>query len=82
MKLKCKFNPKYDLQATIPGLSVDLEAAIAMQRVESGLITFHNGLENIEDVGSRIKDSFDALESFSMYASMSSTPNNDGYNNE
>ena len=78
---KCKYNPKYGLKAVVRGKAVNLEDAIADFTVTGGQVIVTNGMETVDSVGSRIRDSFDALENFSMAASMSA-PDNNGIDNK
>lgn len=78
---KCKFNPKYGLKSTVRGKAVNLEDAIADFTVTGGQVIVTNGMETVDSVGSRIRDSFDALENFSMAAAMSA-PDNNGIDNK
>lgn len=78
---KCKFNPKYGLKAVVRGKAVNLEDAIADFTVTGGQVIVTNGMETVDSVGSRIRDSFDALENFSMAAAMSA-PDNNGIDNK
>ena len=73
---KCKYNPKYGLKAVAKGKAVNLEEAISNFTVTGGQIMVTNGMETIESVGSRIRDGFDALESFASAAAMSASDNN------
>lgn len=77
----CKFNPKYGLKAVVRGKAVNLEDAIADFTVTGGQVIVTNGMETVDSVGSRIRDSFDALENFSMAAAMSA-PDNNGIDNK
>lgn len=78
---KCKYNPKYGLKAVVPGKAVNLEDAISDFTVTGGQIMVTNGMETLESVGSRIRDSFDALENFAAAAAMSA-PDNNGIDNK
>lgn len=78
---KCKFNPKYGLKAVVSGKAVNLEDAIADFTFTGGQVIVTNGMETVDSVGSRIRDSFDALENFSMAAAMSA-PDNNGIDNK
>lgn len=77
----CKFNPKYGLKSVVRGKAVNLEEAISDFTVTGGQVMVTNGMETIESVGSRIRDSFDALENFSAAAAMSA-PDNNGIDNK
>ncbi len=77
----CKYNPKYGLKPVAKGKAVNLEEAISDFTVTGGQIMVTNGMETIDSVGSRVRDSFDALENFSMAAAMSA-PDNNGIDNK
>ena len=77
----CKYNPKYGLKAVVRGKAVNLEDAIADFTVTGGQVMVTNGMETVDSVGSRIRDSFDALENFSAAAAMSA-PDNNGIDNK
>lgn len=77
----CKYNPKYGLKAVVTGKAVNLEEAISDFTVTGGQLMVTNGMETLESVGSRIRDSFDALENFAAAAAMSS-PDNNGIDNK
>ena len=78
---KCVYNPKYGLKPVARGKAVNLEEAISDFTVTGGQIVITNGMETIDSVGSRIRDSFDALENFSAAAAMSA-PDNNGIDNK
>lgn len=78
---KCKFNPRFGLLPIAKGKAVNLEEAITNFTVTGGMTVITNGMETIDSVGSRIRDSFDALENFSSMASMTA-PDNDGIDNK
>lgn len=62
MEQECKFNPDRDLQLVVESLSIDLNNAIESGMVmPTGVDVEHNGFEQIEDVGERIEDVFDAM---------------------
>lgn len=77
----CKYNPKYGLKSVAKGKAVNLEEAISDFTVTGGQVMITNGMETIESVGTRIRDSFDALENFSAAAAMSA-PDNNGIDNK
>lgn len=77
----CKYNPKYGLKAVVKGKAVNLEDAIADFTVTGGQVIVTNGMETVDAVGSRIRDSFDALDNFSAAAAMSA-PDNNGIDNK
>lgn len=63
MKQSCKFNKVTDIVAFQKGLSPDLNLAIS-----SGVIpdttseTSYNGLDDVSDIGHRVRDPFDVIE--------------------
>lgn len=77
----CKYNPKYGLKAVVKGKAVNLEEAVSDFTVTGGQLMVTNGMETLESVGSRIRDSFDALENFAAAAAMSA-PDNNGIDNK
>lgn len=63
MYQECLFNEKRDLGRTIEGMAVDMTAAIETGIVQdTGVDIEFNELVDVELVGSRIHDQFDALD--------------------
>lgn len=66
----CKFNPKKDIKATTPGQSIDVNESLATGTVlPAAKDTLYNALDDIQKVGSRVRDVFDALEASGQIAS-------------
>lgn len=81
MFCKCKFNPDRDIQETVVGLEIDLAEAI-----ETGVVTGggsqleYDGVTELNEVGSRVADEFDALDrvrKLNNKASSSASTDND-----
>lgn len=73
------FNAKYGLKKVVPGKAVDLAACIRDFAISTGQTIITNGMDNIDAVGSRIKDNFDAMEEFAGSAPSTAGM---GYGNE
>lgn len=59
----CEFNPECDLGRTIEGMAVDMSAAIETGVIEdTGIDIEFNDISDVEHVGSRISDQFDAVD--------------------
>ena len=57
-----KFNPERDLGTVIVGLNVDINDMIETHSIPSTAAdVVYNDIENIEDVGERIDDTFDGI---------------------
>lgn len=73
MKQKHKFNKTIDIVRFQPGCAPDLNLAIS-----SGVIpdttseALYNGLENLNDIGSRVRDPFDVIEYDRAYTRLKS----------
>ncbi len=62
MRQKCVFNPKTDLQETIPGLDTDL--ALAMEKgvvMDTGINPEYNLIDDPRNIRGRVGDAFDAI---------------------
>lgn len=70
---KCTYNPRYDLMPVQVGKAVDLEASLNDFTIKGGITITTNGMETIESVGNRIRDSFDAIENFAAASTPVST---------
>lgn len=59
----CKFNPQRDQEKTVPGLALDLSAAIENGVVlDTGVNTEFNDIDDPRNIRSRIKNAFDAAD--------------------
>lgn len=73
MRQSCIFNPLTDIVAFHPGCSPDVNLAIS-----SGVIpdttseTSYNGLEELSDIGHRVRDPFDVIEYDRAYSRIKS----------
>ena len=57
-----KFNPERDLGTVIVGLNVDINDMIETHSIPATAAdVVYNDIENIEDVGERIDDTFDGI---------------------
>lgn len=79
MKCFCPFNPVTDLKETSSGQSIDVVECISTGTVlPAARDSFSNALDDIEKIGKRVRDVFDALEAQGMIAksvSSSEEPN-------
>ena len=66
----CKFNPAYDLKETEQGKAVDLAESIENFSVTDASPIITNGMESPDDVGTRIRDNFDAYDRMPEAVSM------------
>ena len=65
----CKFNPVCDVKETTPGQSIDVFGALSTGTVlPAAKEGFSNALDEIEKVGNRVRDVFDALEAQGLIA--------------
>lgn len=68
---ECKFNPAIDLKETEQGKAVDLAQSIENYSVTDASPIITNGMESPDDVGTRIRDNFDAYDRMPEAVSMS-----------
>lgn len=69
MKCICKFNPVTDLKETVAGQSIDVSECIASGTVlPAAKEPLYNAIDDIQKVGKRVHDVFDALEASGMIA--------------
>lgn len=69
MKCVCRFNPITDIRQTVPGQSIDIVESIKTGTVgTTAKESFSNALDEIDKVGKRVKDTFDALEAQGILA--------------
>lgn len=65
----CKFNSKKDLKATTPGQSIDVNECLSNGTVlPAAKESLSNALDEIDKVGNRVRDVFDALEASGVIA--------------
>lgn len=63
MRQKCKYNKKRDVGTVLEGLCPDKNAMIESHTIPATMSdVVYNELSNIEHVGSRIDDDFDAIQ--------------------
>lgn len=63
MKQECLFCKERDISEVVPGLSVDLQAAIESGVVlDTGTIEEFNDIDNPDNIHCRVKDIFQAME--------------------
>ena len=63
MKQKCKFNNKKDLGTVIEGLCPDKNAMIESHVIPASMSdVVYNELSDIQTVGNRVDDDFDAIQ--------------------
>lgn len=79
MICECKFNPITDLKETSAGQSIDVFTSLSSGTVlPAAREGFSNALDEIDKVGKRVRDVFDALDAHGMIAksvSSSEEPN-------
>lgn len=65
----CKFNPVTDVKEASPGQSIDVFTCLSTGTVlPAAKEGFSNALDDIEKVGKRVRDVFDALEAQGLIA--------------
>lgn len=63
MNQECKFCPERDFGRVVPGLAVDLQAAIESGVVmDTGVVEDYNNIDNPNSVTTRVRDIFHALD--------------------
>lgn len=69
MRQVCKFNPIKDLKATTPGQFIDVNECLSTGTVlPAAKESLSNALDELDKVGTRVRDVFDALEASGMIA--------------
>lgn len=59
----CKYDPKRDLKEVVPGMSIDIAEVVATGVVAPvAKDSLYNALDDINKVGKRVRDIFDAYE--------------------
>lgn len=70
------FNPELDLGTVIVGLNVDINNMIESHSIPSTAADVtYNDIDNIEDVGARIDDTFDGIMIARAFESQMPSPN-------
>lgn len=65
----CRFNPVTDVKETVGGQSIDVFTCLSTGTVlPAAKEGFSNALDEIEKVGNRVRDVFDALEAQGLIA--------------
>lgn len=63
MFIETKFDPEKDIQAVVPNLAIDLEAAIDNGVVvDTGVIAEYNDIDSPSNILCRIHDTFEAMD--------------------
>lgn len=71
-----KFNPNLDLGTVIVGLNVDINDMIETHSIPATAAeVVYNDIDNIEDVGVRIDDTFDGIMIARMFEQTLPSPN-------
>ena len=71
-----KFNPKLDLGTVIVGLNVDINNMIETHSIPATAAdVVYNDIDNIEEVGERIDDTFDGIMIARAFESQLPSPN-------
>lgn len=73
MRQKCTHNPLKDIQKVVPGCAPDLNAAIKTGMIpDTGVESVSNGLEELSDIGRRVREPFDVIHFDRAYAKIKS----------